>query len=119
MCIQVCFFEFRSRNEFSQERNARSVLEEMGVPHERTAEVLELIRSTGQFVGIVRPTPGLFVAIDDPTPAGTRARDVQDIAQGTPDVETPDEAGAPRAGRLIRRRKSRPWRPSKRTTRCS
>ena len=66
------FFERYNRNKFPQDKNGQNVLMEWGTPHNRAAEVLSVIRSNGEFVGIIQQTAtGPLVALDTPkrTPA--------------------------------------------------
>jgi hypothetical protein len=61
------FFERYNRSKFPQERNGQHVLVELGAPHDRARDVLSLIRSNGEFVGIIQQTAtGPFVALDTP-----------------------------------------------------
>jgi len=60
------FFDRYNRSKFPQEKIAKNVLKELGVPQERVDNVFNVILENGKFVGIIRETKtGLFVATDD------------------------------------------------------
>jgi predicted nucleotide-binding protein len=63
------FFDKYNRAKFPQERIARNVLAEMGVPPERLDKALEIVKRNGEFARIVHQTKtGPFVAIETPLP---------------------------------------------------
>jgi len=65
------FFEHYNKAKFPQDKIAKNVLAQMGVPAERLDSVLEMLKQNGQLVGIIHQTKtGPFVAIDKPQPAG-------------------------------------------------
>lgn len=67
--IAKSFFEHYNKAKFPQDKIARNVLAQMGVPNERLDEVLEILKQNGQSVGIIHQTKtGPFVAIDTPIP---------------------------------------------------
>lgn len=64
------FFEHYNKAKFPQDKIAKNVLAQMGVPSERLDSVLEILKQNGQFVGIIHQTKtGPFVAIDTPKPS--------------------------------------------------
>jgi predicted nucleotide-binding protein len=75
------FFENYNRAKFPQDKIAKNVLAQMGVPADRLDSVLEIMKQNGQLVGIIHQTKtGPFVAIDTPNPisANTRSDEVAD-----------------------------------------
>ena len=61
------FFAKYNRAKFPPDNAAKNVLETMGVPKDKTSEVLDIIKKNGKFVGIVHETKtGPFVAADEP-----------------------------------------------------
>jgi hypothetical protein len=63
------FFQQYNHSKFPQDKIARNVLAQMGVPPERLDNILEIIKRNGEFVGIIIQTKtGPFVAIDTPLP---------------------------------------------------
>ncbi len=63
------FYEHYNRAKFPQDKIARNVLAEMGVPSDRLEKVLEILKRNGEFIGIIHQTKtGPFVAIDTPLP---------------------------------------------------
>ncbi len=59
------FFERYNHAKFPQDKIARNVLADMGVPPDRLDNVLEIIKRNGEFVGIILQTKtGPFVALD-------------------------------------------------------
>jgi len=64
------FFKKYNRSKFPQDRIARNVLAQMGVPTKRLDNILEILKRNGEFVGIIQQTKtGPFVAIDTPIPS--------------------------------------------------
>ncbi|MEG8990283.1 TIR domain-containing protein [Ignavibacteria bacterium 4148-Me] len=64
------FFEHYNKAKFPQDKIAKNVLAQMGVPAERLDSVLEILKQNGQFVGIIHQTKnGPYVAIDTPKPS--------------------------------------------------
>lgn len=65
------FFEKYNRNKFPPDPIARNVLQqEFGVPSDRAAEVLGILRDNGTYVGFIHETKtGPFVSIEDLKPA--------------------------------------------------
>jgi len=85
------FFERYNRSKFPQERNGQNVLVELGAPHDRARDVLSLIRSNGEFVGIIQQTAtGPFVALDTPRRAAALAS-----APPSPEDRTTEAADDP------------------------
>ena len=63
------FFGHYNKAKFPQDKIAKNVLAQMGVPAERLDAVLETLKQNGQLVGIIHQTKtGPFVAIDTPKP---------------------------------------------------
>jgi hypothetical protein len=61
------FFENYNRAKFPQDKIARNVLAEMGVPPDRLDQILGILKQNGEFVGIILQTKtGPFVAIESP-----------------------------------------------------
>jgi predicted nucleotide-binding protein len=61
------FFEHYNRAKFPQDRIAKNVLAEMGVPHDRLDRTLEILKENGKSVGLIVETKtGPFVAIEAP-----------------------------------------------------
>jgi predicted nucleotide-binding protein len=78
------FFDKYNHAKFPQERIARNVLAEMGVPPDRLEKALEIVKRNGEFAGIVHQTKtGPFVAIDTPLPPAETAggEDSDDVEQ--------------------------------------
>lgn len=66
------FFERYNRSKFPQDKIARNILAEMGVPQERLDNVLEILKRNGEFVDIIHQTKtGPFIAMDKPLPVAT------------------------------------------------
>lgn len=67
------FFEHYNKAKFPQDKIAKNVLAQMGVPPERVDAVLEILKQNGQYVGIIHQTKtGPFIAIDTPKPSQER-----------------------------------------------
>jgi len=65
------FFQQYNRSKFPQDKIARNVLSQIGVPSDRLDNLLEMLKRNGEFVGIIHQTKtGSFVAIDSPIPSG-------------------------------------------------
>jgi predicted nucleotide-binding protein len=63
------FFDKYNRSKFPQDKIARNVLAEMGVPHDRLDKVLEIVMRNGEYTGVIHQTKtGPFVAVDTPLP---------------------------------------------------
>ncbi len=59
------FFEKYDKSKFPQDKIAKNVLIDMGVPSERAEECLSVIKENGNFVrSIIETKTGLFVALD-------------------------------------------------------
>lgn len=90
------FYEHYNRAKFPQDRIARNVLTEMGVPSDRPDKVLEILKRNGEFVGIIHQTKtGPFVAIDTPQPQfeeGTSLVTMEEQAEVG--AELPSDTGA-------------------------
>lgn len=79
--IAKYFFDHYNKAKFPQDKIAKNVLAQMGVPPERLDSVLEILKQNGQFVGIIHQTKtGPYVAIDTPKPsnAALLAEDEED-----------------------------------------
>lgn len=93
------FYEHYNRAKFPQDKIARNVLIEMGVPPERVEKTLEILKRNGEYVGIIHQTKtGPFVAIDTPQPqpeeetSPATAKEQAEVG-----TETPTEATIVRA----------------------
>lgn len=63
------FFKKYDKAKFPKENIAENVISSLGVPKERAAKAVELIRENGIFAGVLRDTKtGLFVALGTPSP---------------------------------------------------
>src|SRR5581483_2001596 len=83
------FFDRYNRAKFPQDKIARNVLIELGVPPDRVDAVLEIIKRNGEQVGIIHQTKtGPFVAVDTPLPP---ASGEVDEPAGADAVVVPDE----------------------------
>lgn len=92
------FFERYRRAKFPSDIIGINVLKGMGVPVERTAAALEIIKVNGRYAGIIRETPtGPFINLDSPgVPAPTATPELgpdsseeEAEASVTPKVEAP------------------------------
>jgi len=104
------FFDRYNRAKFPQERIAKNVLAEMGVPVDRLDKVLQILTRNGEFVGIIHQTKtGPFVATDTPAQrsVGLTASDLSlDNAQGDPGAPTHAPAVTETAGMPIQKREA-------------
>lgn len=70
------FFNQYNHAKFPQDRIARNVIAQMGIPQDRIDNVFQILKRDGEFVGIIHQTKtGPFVAIDTPV-VPTESRDV-------------------------------------------
>jgi hypothetical protein len=61
------FFEKYRRAKFPSDVIAVNVLRALGIPADRTAKALEILKANGRYAGIIRETPtGPFVNLDSP-----------------------------------------------------
>lgn len=61
------FFEKYRRAKFPNDTIAANVLKSLGLPADRTASAVEIIRANGSYAGIIRDTPtGPFINLDSP-----------------------------------------------------
>lgn len=74
------FFEKYRRAKLPNDVIAGNVLKSLGLPADRTANALEIIKANGAYAGIIRSTPtGPFVSLDSPSvPVAATTADVQD-----------------------------------------
>lgn len=74
------FFEKYRRAKLPNDVIAGNVLKSLGLPADRTANALEIIKANGAYAGIIRSTPtGPFVSLDSPSvPLAATTADVQD-----------------------------------------
>lgn len=74
------FFEKYRRAKLPNDVIAGNVLKSLGLPADRTANALEIIKANGAYAGIIRSTPtGPFVSLDSPSvPIAATTADVQD-----------------------------------------
>lgn len=90
--IAKSFFEHYNKAKFPQDKIAKNVLAQMGVPSERVDSVLEILKQNGQLVGIIHQTKtGPFVALDTPKPSA-EMRSSGQSAEESPIDETHQEA---------------------------
>jgi hypothetical protein len=99
------FFERYRRAKFPNDTIAKNVLVGIGVPAERVAAALEVVRQNGRYAGIIKDTPtGPFVSVDSPSvpaPVATSIGDEdqkddtdQELAEGAvPPPVRPQERG--------------------------
>ncbi len=81
------FFDRYNRAKFPQDKIARNVLIELGVPHDRVDGALEIVKRNGELVGIIHQTKtGPFVAVDTPLPPA-----VEPAAEPTADPEASEQ----------------------------
>lgn len=91
------FFEKYRRAKLPNEVIAANVLKSLGLPGDRTAAAIEIIKSNGSYAGIIRQTPtGPFINLDSPgvpLPAATSdlrdqssASHPDDVSLGVTDV---------------------------------
>jgi hypothetical protein len=102
------FFRKYNKAKFPPDNIAQNVLvQEFGVPADRAAAALQIIKDNGQYVGFIRDTKtGPFVAIEDPQPgpSGCKKREQSDeldesardeFARSVVPSEAPVEASSP------------------------
>jgi len=64
------FFEKYNKAKFPKDEIVKNVLVSMGLPKERTARALQILKENGELTGIILQTKsGPFVAIDNPGPS--------------------------------------------------
>lgn len=80
------FFEKYRRAKLPNDVIAGNVLKSLGLPADRTANALEIIKANGAYAGIIRSTPtGPFVSLDSPSvPIAAATADVQDNGVADP-----------------------------------
>jgi hypothetical protein len=90
------FFNKYNRAKFPSDVIAQNVLVSLGLPKDRAANALEVLRENGTATGIIRETKtGPFVAVDSvPTPPG-RAVDVGGTARAEPAGAEDEPTGPP------------------------
>lgn len=92
------FFDKYNRSKFPQEKIARNVLAEMGVPQDRLDKVLEIVNRNGEFTGVIHQTKtGPFIAVDTPLPRADHDETPEDDTLETTaaDAGMPDEPNLP------------------------
>jgi len=91
------FYEHYNKAKFPQDKIAKNVLAQMGVPPERLDNVLEIIKQNGQFVGIIHQTKtGPFVALDTPKPSTSEPLPANTEEESSAvESETPNEIPQP------------------------
>lgn len=78
--VPVEFFRRYDRAKFPREDIAANVLVELGVPKERAAEFVSLLKKNGEYVGFIRNTKtGPFVALDGTHGPGDKEQVDDDI----------------------------------------
>lgn len=101
------FFQQYNHSKFPQDKIARNVLAQMGVPPERLDSTLEILKRNGEFVGIIHQTKtGPFVAIDTPLPVSaaagpTPAEPLQEEIQAEPILPSPPPTSDIRANQRV------------------
>lgn len=90
------FFERYRRAKFPNDTIAANVLKTFGIPAERVAPSLEIIKANGRYAGIIRETPtGPFVNLDSPgVPAPTATPELPE-QDGQGDVAKTNTEGHP------------------------
>jgi predicted nucleotide-binding protein len=108
------FFEKYRRAKFPSEQIALNVIRSLGIPGDRVASALEIIKDNGRYAGIIRDTPtGPFVNLDSPgvpAPAATPQTPEHDIdatelelpAAALPGPSVGDAASSAAAAKLSR-----------------
>ena len=101
------FFERYRRAKLPNDVIASNVLRSLGIPPDRVAAALEIIKANGRYAGIIRETPtGPFINLDSPgVPAPTATpelpeHDLDDEVASSPegsDASGPKTEGAPAA----------------------
>jgi predicted nucleotide-binding protein len=92
------FYEHYNKAKFPQDKIAKNVLAQMGVPYERLDNVMEIIKQNGQYVGIIHQTKtGPFVALDTPKPStsDTLPANTEEESPASTESETPNETPQP------------------------
>lgn len=84
------FFERYRRAKFPNDTIATNVLKTFGIPAERVASALEIIKANGRYAGIIRETPtGPFVNLDSPgVPAPTATPELPEQGVDGDDTKT-------------------------------
>jgi hypothetical protein len=103
------FYEKYNRGKFPSDKIAENVLQSLGVPKERTMDVLSMIKEIGELTGILHNTKtGLYVSIDTPDPIINRdGDDVTPTDSDSNNMETDMETfakkltGNPRASDIV------------------
>jgi predicted nucleotide-binding protein len=96
------FFEKYRRAKLPNDVIATNVLKTLGLPADRTASALEIIKANGTYAGVIRSTPtGPFVSLDSPSvPVPAATAEVHDTGMVNPaDL---DEGLRPSAQRVSR-----------------
>jgi hypothetical protein len=92
------FFERYRRAKFPNDAIAGNVLKTLGLPADRVAAALEILKANGRYAGIIRETPtGPFVSLDSPgvpAPTATQELPEHEVEEDRPGGEAPD-AGVP------------------------
>lgn len=91
------FFEKYRRAKLPNEQIAANVLKALGLPGDRAANALEVIKANGTYAGIIRETPtGPFINLDSPgVPSPTATPDLADLSNESQSDETTRAAPAP------------------------
>lgn len=91
------FFKRYNRAKFPKENIAENVLVGMGLPKERGAALVDLLKENGKAVGFIAETKtGPFVSLDAPATAQTPIADVETVEK-TVDKDEPGRAVPPEA----------------------
>lgn len=91
------FFEKYRRAKLPNEQIAVNVLKSLGLPGDRAANALEVIKANGTYAGIIRETPtGPFINLDSPgVPSPTATPDLANLSNESQSDETLRAAQAP------------------------
>jgi predicted nucleotide-binding protein len=84
------FFEKYRRAKLPNEQIAANVLKSLGLPEDRAANALEVIKANGTYAGIIRETPtGPFINLDSPgVPSPTATPDLANLSNESQPDET-------------------------------
>ena len=99
--ISKTFFGKYNRSKFPREEIGANVLADLGVPRDRTKEVLQILKSNGEYVGIITNSKtGPYVATDDISKPIDSLQTLQseDEVMGVTEktvIESPEETVAP------------------------
>ena len=85
--IMSRFLHKYDRANFPKDNIARNILIELGIPQERSADAVDIIRKNGESTGIIKKTKtGYYVAID--SSQGMENKEGNDFTSGDPPITT-------------------------------